>query len=1786
MKKFVLIMFMLLVAIGLQAQDTTTIAFSGCLDSVKSYQDYKTDTNYTYLFENNTLIITGYDFSFLNSTPQYTVTKLGTNITVSMPIISYAAINAASCIKRFEIRVPNCTEGNNYQVQIQKGSDVYSISVSKQVITPVVGHWCDSASKYVPFSFTTNTFNYSVYKTETSLYPLSETPQVNPIYVISQLSIKDSLTSIPIHLINSSNIITPPEYSGNNFVVSSDSITKSNDTASAWIQPTSISNTMTYKFLSASSQKLDSTINYVKLTVFNPIKIKSIASDYTNAYVTIYADSVVDGNHVPNTNTILFQNHWNQVECFQAPCSGPDLTIIKESILDGNVTGKQYWISSQSGSLKTNQVPFNLYDSLITTSTDNSISLFPCNAKVGTINFTRLINSSRTELIDVKNCNCIMPADLVVTSDRFNNQACKGQTVTFTSNKQANDTTFSFTWNSGMLYDLGTIGMTSTMVYGQIRPSKITGQDTITLNDQTPLAQSYQLSVNPINCPDSYYTKTINFSFSTSTDTMPAPPIVKDVTFNYASSNAKVTAIGNKLKWYTDLPSVNSWESPVIQDTLSVNTIISSIRYVTQTNGTCESEPAKMQIIIQHQNPDSIVLSPLSKSLTVGDSILLWATVYPLNALQSVYWISSNPEVATVNNTTGIVTAVSNGTTIITARTNADSTISATDSIQVQSLTIPKTYSVFDIDGNGYDTVRIGTQTWFQENLKVTKYNDGSIIPNSPNSVTWAALTTGAQCTYNNTTNADTINTFGRLYNWYAGSTAKLCPTGWHVPNNTEWITLEYYLRSNGYGYLPNSNLDDSNYVAKSMASSTGWAPYPTNGTIGNNPIANNKSGFTALPGGNREYNGTFNLIGSWGGWWSSDGLYDSFGDYWDLYYNNSNLGYYSGTSKTDGHSVRCLKDNTDTVKKVVCSNVIALLPQDTIVVPKYKLSVVLNAPLQAKMYWKNSSGSIVDTASSYTFNLGQKDTTYIIEAYNIVLGCPSTEIVEYPIKVNSYVPLINTIDTTISLNLGDSIDVSFFDNASNPMVWSIDSESNKQSIDTVHTYNLPLPNTYNSPINVFTLKMVKVGVDTLVWSTKYIAIDSLHALGLIETKRIIVHIADTVKPPIVCSNLISLIIKDTIILPLYKQSIVLDGIQIAGVAQETNWTYFSGQIIGVDTTYTFTPKQLVTNQKDTIYTLYANNVVPGCPSTRVIGYPIKVTDYLPPFLGDTTINMNVSDSLDMSVFTFSDAGPAPVTMQFAGKSNKNSIDAVENRTFIWQQNPSGLVMGVSYSIYTIKALKEGIDTLVWNSYLTNDSTKKVIGSSHIIVHIGTHAPIDTCPKIVMIPLNDMQICSMPLTTAYYDNRSLHYIDPTNSIITTMPVDTLFPKSQDGNYTIGKHEVSMTVVFDNGCSVVVHDSINIIQKESPTISNVKNFYYEPNDTKRLTLDTTYTKNIIVYWYCPSFGKLLFTGNGAVLDNSFFTTVGDYSFTVKALDTITGCTSAEIGLTVHIMDPSLPSIKGTVLGNNTAFNDGIVQLFKPKGSSYTAVSTQVINADGSFNFKWLEASDYLIRALPNDLQSAYLPSYYVNAIDWQDANVISLKGKIQGLHLSLVDCPLLTSGGGSITGSVDVLDSNFASPLKSFSPIKMSVLVVQNGQVIAYACTDVNGNYKVDNLPDGTYDIYVEAPGYAKFAQTVSINNGSSTSADFSLKDGIASTTGVTVINSSNTAVLYPNPTSDNITIQSNSSVQSVDIMNIAGVNVLKRNSCTSINVSQLPVGMYIVKIITNKETIIKTFIKQ
>ena len=109
--------------------------------------------------------------------------------------------------------------------------------------------------------------------------------------------------------------------------------------------------------------------------------------------------------------------------------------------------------------------------------------------------------------------------------------------------------------------------------------------------------------------------------------------------------------------------------------------------------------------------------------------------------------------------------------------------------------------TVKDADGNVYTTVKIGNQVWTVENLRTTKYNDGSAIPLVTDSAAWVNLTTPGYCYYNNTTNADSIKKYGALYNWYAVDTKKLAPAGWHVPTDAEWDTLQNYLIANGYNW-------------------------------------------------------------------------------------------------------------------------------------------------------------------------------------------------------------------------------------------------------------------------------------------------------------------------------------------------------------------------------------------------------------------------------------------------------------------------------------------------------------------------------------------------------------------------------------------------------------------------------------------------------------------------------------------------------------------------------------------------------------------------------------------------------------------------------------------------------------------------------------------------------------------------------------------------------------------------------------------------------------------------
>lgn len=193
--------------------------------------------------------------------------------------------------------------------------------------------------------------------------------------------------------------------------------------------------------------------------------------------------------------------------------------------------------------------------------------------------------------------------------------------------------------------------------------------------------------------------------------------------------------------------------------------------------------------------------------------------------------------------------------------------------------------TITDVDGNIYSTVSIGTQCWMKENLKTSKYKDGTAIPTGLDNTAWAADSIGAYAVYNN---ADSNNTrYGKLYNWYAVHTGKLAPAGWHVPDTTEWSTLVNFLGG-------------ENVAGGAMKSTTLWNSPNTGAT--------NSSGFNGLPAGYRDgFDGLFYEIGYSGNFWlSTVGTNYAFDRY--LNSNNSNASK-ATTNMGNGFSVRCVRD-------------------------------------------------------------------------------------------------------------------------------------------------------------------------------------------------------------------------------------------------------------------------------------------------------------------------------------------------------------------------------------------------------------------------------------------------------------------------------------------------------------------------------------------------------------------------------------------------------------------------------------------------------------------------------------------------------------------------------------------------------------------------------------------------------------------------------------------------------------------------------------------------------------
>lgn len=186
-------------------------------------------------------------------------------------------------------------------------------------------------------------------------------------------------------------------------------------------------------------------------------------------------------------------------------------------------------------------------------------------------------------------------------------------------------------------------------------------------------------------------------------------------------------------------------------------------------------------------------------------------------------------------------------------------------------------------------SVKICDQIWMDQNLDVTRYRNGDPIPKVTDPTAWGALTTGAYCYYNNDSAAYAA-TYGKLYNWYAVNDPRgLAPAGWHIPSDAELATLETCLGGAS--------------VAGGEMKETGTIHW-----LSPNAGATNSSNFTGLPGGYRNYLGSFGNVGESGYWWSSTSQSGAGAWARQLTYNDDDI-ITNSEAKRNGLSVRCIRD-------------------------------------------------------------------------------------------------------------------------------------------------------------------------------------------------------------------------------------------------------------------------------------------------------------------------------------------------------------------------------------------------------------------------------------------------------------------------------------------------------------------------------------------------------------------------------------------------------------------------------------------------------------------------------------------------------------------------------------------------------------------------------------------------------------------------------------------------------------------------------------------------------------
>lgn len=223
---------------------------------------------------------------------------------------------------------------------------------------------------------------------------------------------------------------------------------------------------------------------------------------------------------------------------------------------------------------------------------------------------------------------------------------------------------------------------------------------------------------------------------------------------------------------------------------------------------------------------------------------------------------------------------------------------------------LPNCLPVTDIDGNTYQVVLLGSQCWMRENLRVTKFATGTSI------TLGSSTSSSTPYRYYPNDNSSNVSTYGYLYNWPAAMNGAdssssnpsgiqgVCPNGWHLPSDAEWTQLTDYVSSQS-SYLCNA---DASYIAKALASTSGWDSDESICTVGNNPSNNNASDFSVFPAGVYSYYGTYNGFGGCAYLWSTTETIGTEVSSRGLLCNIATV-VRNEDYKNYGFSVRCLRD-------------------------------------------------------------------------------------------------------------------------------------------------------------------------------------------------------------------------------------------------------------------------------------------------------------------------------------------------------------------------------------------------------------------------------------------------------------------------------------------------------------------------------------------------------------------------------------------------------------------------------------------------------------------------------------------------------------------------------------------------------------------------------------------------------------------------------------------------------------------------------------------------------------